>query len=277
MKICSAQNAELEETTEELRSQQEELRASAERLEAQAQTLETKNTELERLSGSLEAKAEELAVSSRYKSEFLANMSHELRTPLNSILILAGLLTDSDEPLSDKQHEFADTIQQSGKDLLNLIDEVLDLAKVESGSMYLEEELIEVSELVSFLERTFGPIAADKGIGFRVSVDETAPRQITSDYTRVKQIAKNLVANAVKFTDQGAVTVRFLRKRRRAGESGYRVPLDGRRRHRHRDRREGSQSHLRVVPAGRARDGAAIRRHRPRTGHQPRTGPPPRR
>ena len=207
--LLSAQNAELEETTEELRSQQEELRASAERLESQAQTLETKNTELERLSGSLEAKAEELAVSSRYKSEFLANMSHELRTPLNSILILAGLLTDSDEPLSGKQHEFAETIQQSGKDLLNLIDEVLDLAKVESGSMYLEQELIEVSELVSFLERTFGPIAGDKGVGFRVSVDETAPHQITSDYTRVKQIAKNLVANAVKFTDQGAVTVRF--------------------------------------------------------------------
>ncbi len=205
--MLSAQNAELEETTEELRAQREELKASSERLEAQSRTLEQKNEELERLSRSLEARAEELAVSSRYKSDFLANMSHELRTPLNSILILAGLLTDSDESLDDKQREFAETIQQSGKDLLNLIDEVLDLAKVESGSMYLESELITVTELVTFLERTFGPIAQDKGVDFRVAVQDSAPREFTSDYTRVKQIAKNLAANAIKFTDQGSVTV----------------------------------------------------------------------
>lgn len=202
----SAQNAELEETTEELRSQREELRASSERLESQAQSLEQKNEELQRLSASLEVKAEELAVSSRYKSEFLANMSHELRTPLNSILILASLLTDSDE-LNDKQHEFAETIQQSGKDLLNLIDEVLDLAKVESGSLHFERESIDVAELVHFLQRTFGPIAQDKGIAFRIDVEDTAPQRLTSDYTRIKQIAKNLVANAIKFTDQGSVTV----------------------------------------------------------------------
>jgi CheY-like chemotaxis protein/signal transduction histidine kinase len=203
----SAQNAELEETTEELRSQQEELRASSERLEGQAAALEAKNEELRRLSESLEAKAEELAVSSRYKSEFLANMSHELRTPLNSILILAGLLTETDDPLSPKQKEFAETIEHSGKDLLNLIDEVLDLAKVESGSMRLERETIEVAQLVAFLERTFQPIAQNKGVEYRVVVEETAPRQLVSDYTRVKQIAKNLVANAVKFTDEGSVTV----------------------------------------------------------------------
>ncbi|WP_445167742.1 response regulator [Mycolicibacterium sp. Dal123E01] len=203
----SSQNAELEETTEELRSQQEELRASSERLETQAQTLESKNGELSRLSQTLEAKAEELAVSSRYKSEFLANMSHELRTPLNSILILAGLLSDSDDQLTDKQQEFAETIQQSGKDLLNLIDEVLDLAKVESGSLRLERELIEVGELVEFLERTFRPIAEHKGVTYRIVLGDNAPRQITSDYTRVKQIAKNLVANAIKFTDAGSVTV----------------------------------------------------------------------
>lgn len=203
----SAQNAELEETTEELRSQQEALRASSERLESQAQSLEHKNSELHRLSQTLEAKAEELAVSSRYKSEFLANMSHELRTPLNSILILAGLLADSDDPLTDKQQEFAETIQQSGKDLLNLIDEVLDLAKVESGSLRLEREVIEVGELVDFLERTFRPVAEHKGVTFSVVVNDTAPKQLTSDYTRVKQIAKNLVANAVKFTDAGSVTV----------------------------------------------------------------------
>ncbi len=203
----SAQNAELEETTEELRSQQEELRAGSERLEGQAESLELKNKELRHLSESLEAKAEELAVSSRYKSEFLANMSHELRTPLNSILILAGLLTDSDDPLTAKQVEFAETIEQSGKDLLNLIDEVLDLAKVESGSMRLERELIEAPQLVSFLERTFQPIAADKGVDFRVVIHKDAPEEFTSDYTRVKQIVKNLVANAIKFTDQGSVTV----------------------------------------------------------------------
>ncbi|KDE99802.1 chemotaxis protein CheY [Mycolicibacterium aromaticivorans JS19b1 = JCM 16368] len=203
----SAQNAELEETTEELRSQQEELKASSERLETQAQSLEAKNEELHRLSQTLEAKAEELAVSSRYKSEFLANMSHELRTPLNSILILAGLLADSEDSLTDKQQEFAETIQQSGKDLLNLIDEVLDLAKVESGSLRLEREVIVVSDLVAFLERTFRPIAENKGVDFRVVVNDSAPAQLTSDYTRVKQIAKNLIANAIKFTDEGSVTV----------------------------------------------------------------------
>ncbi|OBK81688.1 response regulator [Mycobacterium sp. 1164985.4] len=216
----SAQNAELEETTEELRSQQEELRASSERLETQAYSLERKNEELHRLSQTLEAKAEELAVSSRYKSEFLANMSHELRTPLNSILILAGLLAESDEPLTEKQQEFAETIQQSGKDLLNLIDEVLDLAKVESGAMSLERERIDVAELVTFLERNFRPIAADKGVAFRVVVDEAAPREVTSDYTRVKQIAKNLVANAIKFTHEGSVTVELSRASDLQGEPG---------------------------------------------------------
>jgi CheY-like chemotaxis protein len=218
--LLSAQNAELEETTEELRSQQEALKASTERLEAQAQSLEQKNSELQRLSDSLEVKAEELAVSSRYKSEFLANMSHELRTPLNSILILSGLLAESDDPDTEKQHQFAETIQQSGKDLLNLIDEVLDLAKVESGSLRLETESIAVVELVSFLERTFGPIAEDKGVGFRVVVDDSAPRELISDYTRVKQIAKNLVANAIKFTDEGSVTVRFFGSGDMAGDPG---------------------------------------------------------
>jgi len=216
----SAQNAELEETTEELRSQQEELRASSERLEGQAEALETKNTELQQLSESLEAKAEELAVSSRYKSEFLANMSHELRTPLNSILILAGLLTDSDESLTEKQHEFAETIEQSGKDLLNLIDEVLDLAKVESGSLRLEQESIEVAQLVTFLERTFVPIAGNKGVGFRVDVAQDAPLSFTSDSTRVKQIVKNLVANALKFTDEGSVTVTISGSADLEGNSG---------------------------------------------------------
>ncbi len=205
----TAQNTELEETTEELRSQQEELRATSERLEGQSEALETKNRELRHLSESLEAKAEELAVSSRYKSEFLANMSHELRTPLNSILILAGLLSDSEDSLTDKQVEFAETIEQSGKDLLNLIDEVLDLAKVESGSMRLEREKIDTAQLVSFLERTFGPIAEDKGIVYHVTRTESAPPQLTSDNTRVKQIVKNLVANALKFTDEGSVTVDF--------------------------------------------------------------------
>lgn len=203
----TAQNTELEETTEELRSQQEELRATSERLEGQSESLEIKNQELRRLSESLEAKAEELAVSSRYKSEFLANMSHELRTPLNSILILSGLLSDAKESLSDKQIEFAETIEQSGRDLLNLIDEVLDLAKVESGSMRLARERIETAQLVSFLERTFGPIAEDKGIEYRVTLADGTPPQLTSDTTRVKQIVKNLVANALKFTDDGSVTV----------------------------------------------------------------------
>lgn len=206
----STTNSELEETTEELRLQQEELKASSERLEGQAEALAVKNDELLRLSSTLEAKAEELAISSRYKSEFLANMSHELRTPLNSILILAGLLSDAHESLSDKQVEYAQTIEQSGRDLLELIDEVLDLAKVESGSLRLERESIEIAQLVSFLERTFRPVAEGKGISFAVVVDDPAvPRTFISDDTRVKQIVKNLVANAVKFTSEGSVTVEF--------------------------------------------------------------------
>ncbi|MCB0923382.1 MAG: response regulator [Mycobacterium sp.] len=206
--LLSSQNAELEETTEELRSQREALRVSSESLEKQANALESKNKELHRLSESLEAKAEELAVSSRYKSEFMANMSHELRTPLNSILILAGLLREPDDhPLTPQQREFAETIEQSGRDLLNLIDEVLDLAKVESGSLRLEHQTIETAQLVSFLERTFRPVAESKGLAFRVLVDDSAPREFTSDDTRVKQIVKNLVSNALKFTDEGSVTV----------------------------------------------------------------------
>lgn len=206
--LLSTQNAELEETTEELRSQREALRSSSERLERQAESLEAKNQELHRLSESLEAKAEELAVSSRYKSEFLANMSHELRTPLNSILILAGLLREAaDHPLTEQQREFAETIEQSGRDLLNLIDEVLDLAKVESGSLRVEDETIEMGQLISFLERTFRPVAESKGLTFRVVAADSAPKEFVSDDTRVKQIVKNLVSNALKFTDEGSVTV----------------------------------------------------------------------
>lgn len=205
----SATNSELEETTEELRSQREELKASAERLEGQAEALETKNDELRQLSETLEAKAAELAVSSRYKSEFLANMSHELRTPLNSILILAGLLSEPTDSVTDKQVEYAQTIEQSGRDLLELIDEVLDLAKVESGSMRLEREPIETAQLVRFIERTFRPIAEGKGVSLAVAVDPSAPGIFTSDETRVKQIVKNLVANAVKFTSEGSVAVTF--------------------------------------------------------------------
>ncbi len=206
--LLSTQNAELEETTEELRSQREALKASSDRLEKQADSLEAKNQELHRLSESLEAKAEELAISSRYKSEFLANMSHELRTPLNSILILAGLLREAaDHPLTEQQREFAETIEQSGRDLLNLIDEVLDLAKVESGSLRVENQTIEMAQLVGFLERTFRPVADSKGLTFRITVDASAPREFTSDDTRVKQIVKNLLSNALKFTDEGSVRV----------------------------------------------------------------------
>ncbi len=216
----SSQNAELEETTEELRSQQEELRAGSERLERLAASLEIKNQESVRLSESLEVRAEELAVSSRYKSEFLANMSHELRTPLNSILILAGLLTDSDDPLTPKQEEFAETIEQSGKDLLNLIDEVLDLAKVESGSLRLDREVIETAQLVSFVERSFRPVAEEKKVALRVVLDDGAPQEFVSDYPRMKQIVKNLLSNAIKFTGEGSVTVELSGADDTAGSPG---------------------------------------------------------
>src|SRR6266545_678289 len=158
---------------------------------------------------SLEEKAEQLQLISKYKSEFLANMSHELRTPLNSLLILAKLLSDNkDANLSEKQVEYAKTIYASGGDLLSLINEILDLSKVEAGKMQVEPRDIGLGELKGQMERQFQPIAEQKSLHYEVKVDPGAPHAIRTDPQRLLQIIKNLLSNAFKFTDSGSVRLK---------------------------------------------------------------------
>ena len=158
----------------------------------------------------LEEKAEQLSLSSRYKSEFLANMSHELRTPLNSLLILAQLLAKNSEGnLSTKQVEFASTIYSSGTDLLSLINDILDLAKIESGTVTLNIGQERLSDLCDYVDRTFSQIAHGKGLDLRLSVDDRLTPVIETDGKRLQQIVKNLLSNAIKFTEQGTVALRI--------------------------------------------------------------------
>ena len=234
---------ELQSQSEELRTQQEELKKSNAELEAQATTLrtseellkdqqeelqqvneeleekasllaeqnrkvESKNEEVEGARVALEEKAEQLALSSKYKSEFLANMSHELRTPLNSLLILARLLSENkDGNLSPKQVEFAQTILTSGSDLLNLINDVLDLSKVEAGKMDVNPTEIRLADIKEFVERSFNQLADQKGLGFHVDVNADLPQALFTDGGRLQQVLKNLLSNAFKFTEQGDVTL----------------------------------------------------------------------
>ncbi len=211
-------NELLEQTqaqTEELRVQQEELQQTNEELEERAQMLElqreqirAKNREVEEASHELQRKADELERISTYKSEFLANMSHELRTPLNSLMILSSLLRDNREGnLTGRQVEFAATINGAGRDLLNLINDILDLSKIESGHLQFVYENISPPELCVQLESVFLPIAGDKGIELTVSLDESTPETITTDGQRTQQILKNLLSNACKFTRQGTVSL----------------------------------------------------------------------
>jgi len=156
----------------------------------------------------LEEKAEQLALSSKYKSEFLANMSHELRTPLNSLLILAQLLSDNkDANLTPKQVEFARTIHSSGTDLLNLINEILDLSKVEAGKMEVTPTDVSMKDVESFTKRTFDQVAQQKGLQYTVDVQPEVPATIYTDGQRLQQVIKNLLSNAFKFTEQGGVTL----------------------------------------------------------------------
>lgn len=212
-------NELLEQTqgqTEELQVQQEELQQTNEELEERAQMLEqqreqirTKNRALEETGSELLHKADELEKVSTYKSEFLANMSHELRTPLNSLMILSSLLKDNREGnLTTKQVEFAATINGAGRDLLHLINDILDLSKIEAGHMEFHYEELKLPEICAQLETLFRPISADKGIGFSVTIEESAPESITADDQRTQQILKNLLSNACKFTAQGTVTLR---------------------------------------------------------------------
>jgi CheY-like chemotaxis protein/CHASE3 domain sensor protein len=208
--LLKQQQEELQQTNEELQQLNEELEEKAELLSAQNREVERKNQQVESARRELEEKAEQLALSSRYKSEFLANMSHELRTPLNSLLILARLLTDNnDGNLTSKQVEYAKTIHSAGTDLLELINDILDLAKIESGTISLEFEPVQFDDLKGYIERTFQQIALSKGLGFTVELDESLPRAIATDAKRLQQVLKNLLSNAFKFTDHGRVTLRI--------------------------------------------------------------------
>ncbi len=215
-----AQHSELENINAELEAQAEKLQASEEELKVQQEELYQANVELEERSRMLEeknelildrnleiqGKAEELELSTKYKSEFLANMSHELRTPLNSILLLSRLMSENHQNnLSADQIEYAQVIQSSGKGLLTLIDEILDLSKIEAGKMELEYTDVNLKELNTELQGLFQPVAKDKGIDFSVYLNENAKSIVETDRLRLEQILRNLISNALKFTRHGDV------------------------------------------------------------------------
>src|SRR5579883_3481332 len=196
----------LKNQQDQLQQTNEELEEKAELLAMQNQEVERKNREIEQARQSLEEKAEQLAMTSKYKSEFLANMSHELRTPLNSLLILAQLLSDNSEGnLTTKQVDYARTIHAAGTDLLSLINDVLDLAKIESGTISVDVSQTLFADLREHMERTFRQIAQNKRLDFQLHFDEHLPRALYTDSKRLQQVLKNLLANAFKFTEQGEV------------------------------------------------------------------------
>jgi HAMP domain-containing protein/CheY-like chemotaxis protein len=205
--------------TEELRSQQEELQQTNEELEEKAVQLteqkaevEKKNKQVELARQELEEKAEQLALTSKYKSQFLANMSHELRTPLNSLLILSRQLSENaDGNLTDKQIRYADTIRQAGTDLMTLINEILDLAKIESGTMAVEIGQVRFGNLRDYVDQTFRQVADEKGLQFAIEVDSELPPWIDTDDMRLRQVLRNLLSNAIKFTEKGRVSLRMFR------------------------------------------------------------------
>jgi HAMP domain-containing protein/CheY-like chemotaxis protein len=199
----------LQQQQEELQQTNEELEEKAALLEEQNERIELKNREIELARKALEDKAEQLALSSKYKSEFLANMSHELRTPLNSLLILAKLLADNaDANLTEKQIEFAQTIYTAGSDLLDLINDILDLSKVEAGKMDVTASEVDLGGVLDYAERTFRPLAEQKGLAFELELEAGGPRKLVTDEQRLQQVLKNLLSNAFKFTDAGSVRFR---------------------------------------------------------------------
>ena len=185
-----------------------EVEEKAELLALQNKEVERKNREIEQARQSLEEKAEQLALTSKYKSEFLANMSHELRTPLNSLLILAKLLSDNLEGnLTSKQVEYSRTIRAAGTDLLGLINDILELAKIESGTMSVNIDSLQFTDLADQIQRTFAQIAPEKGLSFTVELAPSLPRGMNTDSKRLQQILKNLLSNAFKFTERGEVSL----------------------------------------------------------------------
>jgi two-component system, chemotaxis family, sensor kinase CheA len=257
---------EIQAQSEELQSQQEELRIANEELETQTQTLrkseemlqvqqeeleqtnfelmekarsleeqnkrfEETNREVEKARAELEEKAKQLTLISTYKSEFLANMSHELRTPLNSLLILSKLLADNKEGnLTAKQVQYSNTIYSSGKDLLALINDILDLAKIESGKMDVHPSRVRITHLKDVLEDRFRPIAEERNLSFGIFIKEDVPDTLYSDEKRILQVLENLLSNAIKFTQKGGVNVEISRMEERVHfairDTGIGIPLE---------------------------------------------------
>ncbi|CAM3809547.1 HAMP domain-containing protein [Kibdelosporangium persicum] len=209
--------AELQARSEELQVRQEELQRSNAELEEKAALLatqnrdiETKNLEIEQARQELETRAQQLSLASKYKSEFLANMSHELRTPLNSLLILAQLLTqNASRNLTPKQVEYASIIHSAGSDLLQLINDILDLSKVEAGKMDISPERVPLRQLLDYVEATFRPLTTQKNLDFRITTASGVPVDLLTDDSRLRQVLRNLLSNAVKFTESGGVELRI--------------------------------------------------------------------
>lgn len=205
-----SQSEELQAQSEELQMQTEELRMMNEQLEERTHDAELKSEELQAAKEDLEQKARELQQSSTYKSEFLANMSHELRTPLNSILLLSEMMLDDQEKaLTEEQKEFSRVIHSSGQDLLNLINDILDLSKVEAGKLEVNFEEVFLTEFADRMERQFHQVAKNKQIDFTVTLSDNITPIIYSDEQRLQQIVKNLLSNAFKFTEKGSVSVKI--------------------------------------------------------------------
>ena len=212
LQAASLQQSEdlLKSQRERLQQTNEELEEKARLLEIQKREVEGKNREVSIAKTALEEKAEQLSLTSRYKSQFLANMSHELRTPLNSLLILSKLLSENrDGNLTDKQREFAKTINAAGTDLLSLINDILDLSKIESGTVSLEIGDVTLPDLVENLNRTFRQLAEERHLAFVIDVEPDLPRAVRTDSKRLQQVLRNLLSNAFKFTEKGSVSLRI--------------------------------------------------------------------
>ncbi|GHH32399.1 HAMP domain-containing protein [Lentzea cavernae] len=205
-----SRSGELQVRQEELQSSNAELEEKAALLATQNRDIEAKNLEIEQARQELETRARELSLASKYKSEFLANMSHELRTPLNSLLILAQLLAQNpSRNLTPKQVEYAGIIHSAGSDLLQLINDILDLSKIEAGKMDITPERVALRRLLDYVEGSFRPLTSQKGLSFQITTAPGTPPELVTDDTRLQQVLRNLLSNAVKFTETGGVELRI--------------------------------------------------------------------
>jgi signal transduction histidine kinase len=259
----------------ELQTQQKELQQTNEQLAQKAQQLaeqnvevERKNQEIEQARRALEEKAKELALTSKYKSEFLANMSHELRTPLNSILVLGQQLSDNaDSNLTPKQVEFARTIHGAGTDLLNLISDILDLSKIESGTVSVEAEEVFFASLLEMIGRPFKHEAENRRLSFELAADPHLTRSLVTDSKRLQQVLKNLLSNAFKFTEHGGEWME-----RESPDSEWGCVSNSLRSFGYRYRHTAGKAEdcFRSLPTSRRGNEPQVRRNRTGFGHQPR-------